>query len=116
SHPCQSFLGRRLPLASSLLMSFAMEVCRHLVPSHLRLSLTSSTQPAPIMGALCVACWSTPMPSTPRTSLTISEQHGCPLAVAVCAARRDFPLHFVGEPIAEYQIGHALASERVNHA
>src|SRR6266446_6369768 len=97
-------------------MPCALEAWRNLVPSHLRLSLPSSTQPAPIMGALCVACWSTPMPSTPRTSLTLSEQHGCAMAVAVCAARRDCPLHFVGEPIAEYQIGHALGGERFTHA
>jgi hypothetical protein len=38
-------------------MSFALEACSNLVPSHLRISLTSSTQPEPIMGALFVAFW-----------------------------------------------------------
>src|SRR6266436_7614943 len=94
-------------------MPCALEAWRNLVPSHLRISLTSSTQPEPIMGALFVACWYTPMPSTPRKSLTISEQQGCSIAVAVCAARRDFPLHFVGEHIAEYPIWHSLGGERV---
>jgi len=83
------------------------------VPAHLPSSLTSSTQPEPIMGALLVACRSTPMTSTPRTSLPLSEQQGCSIAVTVCAARRDFPLHFVGEHIAEYPIWHSLGGERV---
>src|SRR5207248_343988 len=49
----------------------------------------------------------------PRTSLPLSEQHGGSMAGAVCAARRDCPLHFVGEHIAEYPIWHALGGERV---
>src|SRR6266700_1006863 len=96
-------------------MNFALEACRGLVPSHLPSSFPSSTQPEPIIGALFVACCSTPLTSTTRKSLPLSEQHGCSLAVAVCAARMEYPLHFVCEHIAEYQIWHSLGGERFNH-
>ena len=82
------------------------------LPAHLPSSSTSSTPPSPIMGALLVACCAPPIPSTPRTSLPLSEQHGGSMAGAVCAARRDCPLHFVGEHIAENPIGHSLGGER----